>query len=171
MRDYLSPPPHAWPPRSKPPPTPGPPPLPVVYVAGPYRSSLGLLGVAYNIATAWMCTHRLWDLGVVPICPHLNSAFMSEVPRQWTASPVRFDSNEGPPAISGSDPIMESVFLDGDLELVRRCDAVYLLPGWGGSRGACQERHLALDLKLPVFDYLSEVKAWLKVRDRPCTDT
>lgn len=32
------------------------------------------------------------------------------------------------------------------------CDWVVLLPGWKSSRGASIERHLALDLGMPVFN-------------------
>jgi len=47
------------------------------------------------------------------ICPHLNTAFMGRGDdRQW---------------------------LDGDLEILRRCDAIYMLNGWRDSAGALAE--------------------------------
>lgn len=98
----------------------------VVYVAGPYRSKDGMYGVKKNIDAAIDVARTLWVMGYVPICPHANSYMMD-----------------------GAD-VDPEVFLDGDLELVRRSDSVCLLPGWEKSDGARGEVFLALDRGMPI---------------------
>lgn len=85
----------------------------VVFISGPYRGD-----VEKNIAHARAAAIRLWKAGYIPLCPHLNSANMD-----------------------GECP--DQVFLDGDLELLRRCDSIYMLQGWLDSEGACDELKLA----------------------------
>ena len=56
----------------------------------------------------------------------------------------------------------ESTMLQRDLELLKRCDAVLLLPGWQESVGACTERETAIQEGMPIFDCLASLEAWLK---------
>jgi len=105
---------------------------PVLYLAGPYRSKDGIWGVRQNIARATEVARELWLMGYAVICPHSNTAFM-----------------DGGDAWSGGDTA--HVFLEGDLELVRRSDLMVLLPGWETSRGVAGEKALAEELDLPVF--------------------
>ena len=72
----------------------------VIYVAGPYRSD-SENGVFENIMRARAKAHELWLEGWVVICPHMNTAFMT-----------------------GDNPQM---YLDGSLEILNRCDAIYML--------------------------------------------
>lgn len=81
----------------------------VVFISGPYRGD-----VKKNIAHARAASVRLWKAGFVPLCPHLNSANMD-----------------------GECP--DEVFLEGDLELLRRCDSIYMLEGWHRSSGSKAE--------------------------------
>ena len=97
----------------------------VIYIAGPYRSDCDN-GVFENIIHARGAAQRLWHEGWAVVCPAMNSAFMSE----------------------GND---DSIFLQGDLEILARCDAVYLLSGWAESRGAQAELELAQSLDLEVI--------------------
>lgn len=110
----------------------------VVYLAGPYRAS-SIFGVALNIYRAWRVAKRLWRAGFVVICPHSNTAFMGE---------------------ELFSQINCQVFLDGDLELVRRSDAVFALPGWRWSSGTCGEVKEARRHNKPVFYDIEEVIAW-----------
>src|SRR5512138_1662394 len=82
----------------------------VVYIAGPYRAE-SEYGVLNNIRRAEEIAVKYWDQGCAVICPHKNSAFLG-------------------------GPARDQMFLDGDLELVRRCDIVVMCPGWASSRGA-----------------------------------
>ncbi len=91
----------------------------VVYVAGPYRSK-SLDGVWQNVMHARMRACELWYQGYAVICPHTNSIFMDN-------------------DLSG-DP---EVFLAGDLEILGRCDAIYMLSTWEASVGATAELEYA----------------------------
>jgi hypothetical protein len=87
----------------------------LVYLAGPYRSPLGFDGVHRNIQRARRIARRIWtDLRLPTICPHANTAFMDGV---------------------GTD----GIFLTGDLVMLRRCDAIVMMPGWEDSAGATAE--------------------------------
>jgi hypothetical protein len=99
--------------------------LRVVYVAGPYRAAT-VRGIVENIRTAEFWALEIWRWGGVALCPHLNTRL--------------FD---------GAAP--DEVWLKGDLELLRRCDAVALVPGWQASAGTRGEVAFAEELKLPVF--------------------
>lgn len=109
--------------------------LPVVYIAGPYRAATPwqVLG---NVRAAQEVALHVWKTGAVALCPHSNTGL--------------FD---------GECP--DEVWLDGDKELLRRCDAVLLTNDWRESRGARAERELALEIGLPVFEALGELRKWV----------
>jgi hypothetical protein len=115
----------------------------VVYIAGPYRdwtdetkTQFSLWGVHRNVMRAREEAARWWATGNwAPICPHLNSMF-----------------------IDGYEGCGDEVFLEGDLELLRRSDAICMLPGWENSAGARREREFALDMGLVLFE---NNKPWL----------
>ncbi|GAF97684.1 unnamed protein product [marine sediment metagenome] len=107
----------------------------VVYVAGAYRAETEW-GVVQNIRHAEAVALDIWKLGAMAICPHKNTAHFG-----------------------GTLP--DEVWLQGDLELVRRSDAVCCVAGWDESRGARGEVALARQLSIPVFFSTQEVQAWL----------
>jgi hypothetical protein len=117
--------------------------LPVIYIAGPYRAPTPWQ-ILQNIRAAQAVALQVWKLGAVAICPHANTAL--------------FDGEAD-----------DAIWLDGDLELLRRSDAVVLVPGWERSTGAKAEQAFALSLHLPVFEaeYAYEpnplVKEWIDV--------
>lgn len=55
----------------------------------------------------------------------------------------------------------EKFWYEGTLELLRRCDALILTPGWEGSKGVASEIEEAKRLHLPVFERVEELKTWL----------
>lgn len=97
----------------------------IAYLAGPYRASTRA-GISRNITRARKAAITLWKLGYVVICPHMNTAHLDGV-------------------------VPDQRFLDGDLEILRRCDLMVMLPGWGLSTGAQAERFVALDAGIPVY--------------------
>lgn len=118
----------------------------VIYIAGPYTgkthdaSSYPEIGI--NILIARGYATRIWKAGAACLCPHLNTAHF-EV--------------DGP-----SDA---EVYYNGDLELLSRCDAVYLLQAWNISKGAVLEKLHADKIAMPVF-YPEEFKDLLSlIRD------
>lgn len=107
----------------------------VVYVAGPYRSPTAW-GVRQNIESAARVAAQVWEMGLVALCPHLNSAHMEGV-------------------------ASDEAFLAGTMELLRRCDVVVMAPGWSSSTGAIAERMEAGDLGLQVFDTVDELRKYV----------
>lgn len=100
-------------------------PMQLAYVAGAYRGR-SHNDVAENIWAARQVATHLWSIGYAVICPHLNSAFMSGV-------------------------APEESFLNGGLEMVRRCDLVVLVEGWQASQGTAREVEEARKHGIPVF--------------------
>ena len=107
----------------------------VVYIAGPYRGANAWV-IEQNIRRAESLALAVWRSGAAALCPHTNTRFF-----QGAAD--------------------DAVWLNGDLELLRRCDAVLLVEGWERSSGAQHERILAQELDLPVFDDLLYLQQWL----------
>lgn len=107
----------------------------VVYIAGPYRAP-SEFEVVQNIRRAEAIAIEVWRAGAACICPHKNTALFG----------------------GAAD---DSVWLTGDLEIVRRCDAVVCVSGWQHSIGASGEVKLAKELGLPVFQTFEEFKNWL----------
>lgn len=97
----------------------------LLYVAGPYRGD-----VTENIAKARAVGIEIWKAGHVAIVPHLNTAHFEE------------DSN-----------LKDDVFLNGDIDILRRCDGIVLVPGWEESEGANSELMYAKYLDMPIWIY------------------
>ena len=96
----------------------------VIYVAGAYRAD-SENGVFENIMRARSKARELWLKGWVVICPHMNTAFMD-----------------------GGDP---QRYLDGSLELLKRCDAIYMLSNFRSSEGAQEELRQAKEQGLEIY--------------------
>lgn len=107
----------------------------VVYVAGPYRASTEY-EVLLNIQAAERLALQVWQAGAACICPHKNTAFFG----------------------GAAD---DNVWLTGDLEIIRRCDALVCTSNWQSSIGAKGEVALAHSLGIPVFHGIKELQAWL----------
>lgn len=98
----------------------------LLYIIGPYRAEK-IIDVKRNIRRAEKVMEWAWTRGWVPICPHLNSAF-----------------------IDGLVP--DSTILRGYREVLRRCDAVTLVGYWQGSAGSVDEVNLAKELRLTFVE-------------------
>lgn len=108
----------------------------VVYLAGPYRDPTEYV-THRNIRAAEDVALGIWQLGAVCLCPHKNTAHFG-----------------------GALP--DEVWLDGDLELLRRCDAVFMMETSWKSSGALKEKALAESISLPVFTNFYALERWLK---------
>ena len=112
----------------------------LIYVAGPYRGA-SEWDVVQNIRRAEALALAVWKLGAACICPHKNTALFG-----------------------GAAP--DEVWLEGDLEMLRRCDAVICTPDWSRSAGAIGEVALARQMGIPVFETIEELEMWLSVSAR-----
>lgn len=108
----------------------------VVYVAGPFRGA-NAWEIAENIRRAERLALDVWKMGAVAICPHLNTA-------------------------NFQDTCPDDVWLDGDLELVRRSDIVLMTPDWRRSAGARAEHTFANDCRITVVYTLDQLAAHLQ---------
>jgi len=97
----------------------------LVYIAGQYRANT-VHGIVKNIRKAEKVALKYWRKGYAVICPHKNTAL--------------FD---------GSAP--DKVWLDGDLEILKRCDIIVMMKGWEKSSGSIAELKLAKELKLEII--------------------
>jgi len=102
--------------------------IPIVYVSSPHTPTLpGTQGLAQfftRVGFAHQVSEALWASGVVAVCPEKNCFGMD----------------------GACDP---GFFKIGNLALMRRCDAVVMLPGYEESAG-CREEMKAAGSK-PVF--------------------
>ena len=95
----------------------------VVYISGAYRAKT-IMGKLLNIWRARRVAIKIWKLGGIAICPHMNTALFPE------------DSID---------------YIEGDCEMVKRCDAIYMLKSWQKSKGARQELAVAISKGLTIF--------------------
>lgn len=106
----------------------------VVYIGGPFRAATAYK-VFQNINKAEALAYEVWAAGMVAICPHNNTR--------------HFDGE-----------LTDSVWLDGDLELLKRSDAMILVEGWERSKGASAEVAFAQDQGIPVFTTIQNLLEW-----------
>lgn len=121
----------------------------LVYVAGPLRAPAELREadakaaqqmVDANVLAAKESAQALWKAGVPVICPHTNT-----------------DIFEGQRP-DGHETVAD--WIGGDLVMLRRCDAILMLPGWTESEGAKMEYQEAYRLGLHAFQALGPCIRW-----------
>lgn len=99
-----------------------------VYIAGPYTK--GDPCVNTNIAVK--VGQALWDSGFCPFVPHLTHFWHTMIPNSY------------------------EMWMDYDMEWMRKCDAVLRLPGV--SSGADKEIAEAIELGIPVFTDIEDLR-------------
>jgi hypothetical protein len=115
----------------------------VIYIAGPFRALSNYCpgqqdawGIQQNVMRAMELALIVWRLGAVALCPHANTMFF-----QCSAP--------------------DDVWLKGDLELLKRCDAVLMTPDYQKSSGARKEKEYAESIGIPVFEDWRKLEEWL----------
>lgn len=104
----------------------------LIYIAGPFRGK-NSWEMENNIRRAEELVLAAWKAGFAVICPHTNTRFYQ-----------------------GAAP--DNVWLDGDLEILRRCDGVILVENWEKSEGTKAEIKEAKNRQIPVFQDVTS--AW-----------
>lgn len=107
----------------------------VIYVAGPFRGPHHW-AIAENIRRAEALALEVWRLGAAAICPHANTAHFQD------AAP-------------------DALWLEGDLEMLRRCDGIIMTPDWNRSAGATAEHEEATRRHIPIFYAVDALERWL----------
>lgn len=115
----------------------------LIYVAGPFRGKNNW-DIECNVRRAEELALKVWQTpGFAALCPHTNTRFFQ-----------------------GAAP--DDVWLEGTLEMLRRCDGVVLTEFWERSSGARTEVREAINLGIPVYDNAGDLSidrhlnpAWL----------
>ena len=100
----------------------------LIYIVGPLRAENSYL-VEQNVRKAESVSLELWKLGFAVICPHMNTRNFVNV-------------------LGDND----KTFLEGDFEMIKRCDGVFCLEGFRKSEGSLAEVKCANVNNVPVFD-------------------
>lgn len=101
----------------------------LVYVSGPYSGNTPEQ-TDKNIAAARAVAVQLWEMGHAVICPHTNT--------------INFERD---------CKATYEQYIEGDLNMISRCDALVMLPTWEASKGALIEHAYAVELAIPIFYY------------------
>ena len=113
----------------------------IIYVSGKFTAQNAWEIEQNNVCTAEDVGMRVAKAGAMPLIPHANTRYF-----YGTATP--------------------EFLYAGTLELLRRCDAVIMVPGYESSKGACAELEEAHRLRLPVFfvvdDRIDGLVSWLR---------
>jgi len=97
----------------------------IIYIAGPFRASNDW-DRENNIRRAEGLALEVWRAGFAALCPHCNTRFFN-----------------------GAAP--DDIWLNGDLAMLKRCDALLTTPDWERSSGAKAEVAFAKTWEIPVF--------------------
>lgn len=116
----------------------------LVYVAGPFTAPTQW-EIERNCHRAEMVAYRLWELGYMPVTPHLLG-------RHFYGA------------------LDESVVMEGLLTLLGKCDAMYVLPGWENSRGTQKEIEHCARLNIPVWRCLEDLASLFEVEETIVAD-
>lgn len=118
----------------------------LIYIAGPFRSTnadgtSNAWGVQQNVMAAMARALEVWKRGAAAICPHSNNMFFQD-----------------------ADGVTDQTWLDGDIELLIRSDAVFTTENWRKSVGATTEVKIAREREIPVLETLDDLEEFLRVR-------
>jgi len=104
----------------------------LVYIAGPYTGNTN--DRLDNVAVAERIAQQLLFVGYAVYCPH-------SMMHGW----------EQEPSLEYDD------FMQCEMVILERCDAVFVCPNWQESKGACQEVERAEELGIPVVETMIDL--------------
>lgn len=108
----------------------------LIYIAGPFRGATPW-DVERNVRRAEEIGYEVFKSGAMPIIPHANT---------------RFFNGQG----------TEEFWVNGTLELARRCDGLILVPNWEASSGTRGEVNSMLAQRKPVFHTVGDLAHWMR---------
>jgi nucleoside 2-deoxyribosyltransferase len=103
----------------------------LIYIAGPFRAA-NAWEIEQNIRRAEGVALEVWRAGFAALCPHTNTRFFQ-----------------------GAAP--DESWLQGDIEMLRRCDGVMLCENWWLSSGTKAEVGVAVERLIPVYDEVRDI--------------
>jgi Domain of unknown function (DUF4406) len=111
----------------------------IVYIAGPY-SGANMFEVELNVRQSKRVALQLAQWKIPFFSPVIHTAHFETYLGQL-------------------DPGYQ-YWIDITLEMLKRCDALFMCPGWEQSRGATGEYNFARESKMPVFSEYDELLEW-----------
>jgi nucleoside 2-deoxyribosyltransferase len=114
-------------------------PMKVIYVAGPIRAKGSFWKREQNIRAAEEVALQLWKMGFAVICPHTMCRYYDDM-----------------------NPREAGFYLRGDLELIKRSDAIMLLDDWEESEGSVDEHSFAIKEGMLIFYGLDDFRTFLE---------
>lgn len=111
----------------------------LVYVSGKYSGTPE--EISANIQAAREASVKVWESGNTALCPHLNTYHFEK------------DCSCG-----------YEDYIQGDLELLQRCDAILMLPGWKDSKGAVREHSFACQCEKIVYYSINDIETIDRVK-------
>jgi hypothetical protein len=112
-----------------------------IYVAGPYSSNWKLfkkINILINIFKARKVAKKLWKCGYTVVCPHSNTAFF--------------------------DNISYEIFIEGYINILKKCDILIVLPNYKNSKGTIAEIITAKSNLIPQW-YIKNINSFCKIED------
>jgi nucleoside 2-deoxyribosyltransferase len=99
----------------------------LIYIAGPFSNDDNLR-IEVNILKAKKAMRELLKKGWAVICPHANTA-----------------------GFQHENEIEDSIYYSADLEMLKRCDAVFMLKDWKHSHGAVNEHLISKQNNISIY--------------------
>lgn len=109
-----------------------------VYVAGAYSAD-NVLDVLKNIGKGEEYCADLFAMGFAPFCPWHDKSY---VMFNWS---MDFTVQQ---------------FYDFSIAWLKVSDAMFLVPGWEGSKGTLKEIEVAKELGIPIFNRICDLVQW-----------
>jgi len=119
----------------------------LIYLAGPIRGKTPTdrRAIRRNVKRAKLASQELWRRGWNVHCPHMNTDLPDEGDTNTEAQDKQLGFDD---------------FIAGDKEIISRCDAVVILPGWRDSQGTLDEIQFAADRCIPVVTLEHMLPGW-----------
>ena len=109
----------------------------IIYIAGKYSAETRD-EISLNIHKAFLTAQTIWSLGYFAFCPHKNTEHFEELV----------------PSLTHEDYIV------GDIAMLERCDAIFMVDGWKESNGAIREHARAEQLGIQIFYDIEDLRRW-----------